>query len=86
MPTATAKRERDPAAEIARYPVAHFIDCPAAEDAELAAEKVEHYQTRRITSKERPQDVQQQLPSEWVMVAHCCLCGGMSYHDLRSER
>lgn len=78
-----AQKTSDPAERIAKYPPQHFIDCPAATDAELAAQYVEHYRERRITVKERPQDVTaDKRPSVAIMVSHCCLCGGMNYHDL----
>lgn len=83
MAAVAAKRgERDVAADLDRWPVQHLIDCPAATDAALAAEQVEHYRERRMTSKKPPQDVMDERPSLAIMVAHCCLCGAISYHDL----
>ena len=74
---------RDAAADLARWPAVHLLDCPAATDAALAAEKVEFYREVRITSKKPPHDVtDDQRPGRAVMVAHCCLCGGMTYYDL----
>ena len=75
--------ERDPEADLARWPVDHFRGCPAASDHDEALRVVEFYREQRITVKKPPHDVtDDQRPSVTMMVAHCCLCGGITYHDL----
>jgi hypothetical protein len=82
----TGPLPRDPAADLARWPVAHLLDCPALDDDELAQEMVEFYRTVRITTKKPPQDVtDDQRPNVPIMVAHCVLCGGISYHDIVTQ-
>lgn len=82
MPVATrSNATRDPQADLERWPASHLIDCPAVGDPEAEAVEVEHY--REVIRTGVPQDVTRDMrPGQPVMVAHCCLCGGMAYHKL----
>ncbi len=64
---------------LTRYPVTHFRGCAVDGDAMQALEWVEHYRDRYRTGRAR--DVDNQQLGAFVMVAHCCKCGGMSYHN-----
>lgn len=84
MPVATrTSGTRDAQADLERWPADHLIDCPVQRGDEDAAAMVEHYRVKRITGKGVPHDVtDDQRASVHVMVAHCCVCGGMTYYDL----
>ena len=85
-PVTTTRGLRDPGADLLNFPVTHLLDCPAVADPALAVGVVEHYRSRRVTTRKAQHDVDDdQRPSVAIMVAHCVLCGGISYHDIVTQ-
>ena len=85
-PVTTTRGVRDAERDLRLFPVTHLLDCPAVADSGLEVGVVEHYRARRVTSRKAQHDVDDdQRPSVAIMVAHCVLCGGISYHDIVTQ-